>query len=307
MKMMSEKKHIRIISEDNPLLQLVFVNMLFFALLHFIKIAYVLGNDSVEAFTTEFYNYFVLPADINTLLHRPWTIVTHMFVQMSIWDLIGNMLFLWSFGYLLQDLTGSKHIYPLYLYGAFAGLLFFLLSIHFIPRFSDMSSAFYSGPRAAVMAIALGVTTLSPNYRVFPMINGGIPIWIITLVFVLIHFAGLSTIAFPFSIAAIGGAGAGFVYMLAIKKGFNPGEWMHRVYGWAKQSFSLRKYTNDNNSIRGRVFYKPGDTPPYKKITERTEKKIDTLLDKINLTGYDSLTDEEKDFLKRASDTDNKI
>lgn len=304
--MMSRKNNIRIISEENPLLQLVFVNMLFFALLHFIKIAYVLGNQPVESFTTEFYNYFVLPADMNTFLLRPWTIFTHMFVQMSIWDLIGNMLFLWSFGYLLQDLAGSKHIYPLYLYGAFAGLLFFLLSVHFIPRFSGMSSAFYSGPRAAVMAIALGVTTLSPNYRVFPMINGGIPIWIITLVFVLIHFAGLSTIAFPFSIAAIGGAAAGFLYMQAVKKGSNPGDWMHRVYNLTKKIFSFRKQASSSNSIRERIFYKSGETPPYKKITEGTEKKIDAILDKINISGYDSLTDDEKDFLKRASDSDNK-
>lgn len=303
---MASKKHSRFLSEDNPLLQLIIANMLFFMLLHFIKIAYVLGNQSEEAFITQFYNYFVMPADMSTFLHRPWTILTHMFVQMSIWDLIGNMLFLWSFGYLLQDLTGGKHIYPLYLYGAFAGVLFFLSAVYLIPRFSEMSSAIYSGPRAAVMAIAVGVTTLSPNYRVFPMINGGIPIWIITLLFVLILYVGLSTSAFPFSFAAIGGAFTGFIYISLVKRGIDSGRWMHLLYNWLKHIFTFRKSYNQKDTIRTRVFYKHGETNPYKKITERTEKKIDFLLDKINRSGYESLTEEEKAFLKRASESDNK-
>ena len=302
---MAGKKYTRFLSEDNPLLQLVVVNMFFFSLLHFIKIAYVLGNDPVEAFDTGFYNYFVLPADMETLLHRPWTIFTHMFVQMSIWDLIGNMLFLWSFGYLLQDLTGSKHIYPLYLYGGIAGMLFFLSAVHFIPRFSFLSSFFYEGPRAAVIAVAVGITTLAPRYRVFPMINGGIPIWVITLVFLLIHFAGMATNAFPYHFAAFGGALAGFGYFYAVGKGKDPGAWMHSVYHLCKKIFTFSSQSGNRNSLRDRVFYQSGDRVPYKKITAHTEKKIDALLDKINRSGYDSLTDEEKDFLKRAADTDN--
>jgi len=304
---MAEKKYTRFLSEDNPLLQLLFANMMFFGLLHFIQIAYVLGNEPVESFINGFYNYFILPANFEIMLHRPWTIFTHMFVQLSIWDLIGNMLFLWSFGYLLQDLTGSKHLYPLYLYGGIAGILFFLLAVHFIPAFAALSSSFYTGPRAAVIAIAVGVTTLSPKYRVFPMINGGIPLWVITLVFLLIHFAGLSGNAFPFHFAAVGGAVAGFLYIKTVQKGKDPGGWMHSFYHFLKTTFTFRKQSANLNPIRGRLFYQSGDTMPYKKITERTEKKIDALLDKIHLSGYDSLTNDEKEFLKRASDSDNKM
>ena len=93
---MAEKKYTRFLSEENPLLQLLVANMMFFGLLHFIQIAYVLGNEPVESFINGFYNYFILPADFEIMLHRPWTVITHMFVQLSIWDLIGNMLFLWS-------------------------------------------------------------------------------------------------------------------------------------------------------------------------------------------------------------------
>ena len=82
---------------------------------------------------------------------------------------------------------------------------------------------------------------------------------------------------------------------------------MHSFYYFFKKTFTFRKQYSNLNPIRGRLFYQSGDTMPYKKITERTEKKIDALLDKIHLSGYDSLTDEEKEFLKRASDSDNKM
>jgi hypothetical protein len=45
------------------------------------------------------------------------------------------------------------------------------------------------GASAGVMAIGLATTLLTPNYRFFPMINGGIPLWVITIIFVIIDFA----------------------------------------------------------------------------------------------------------------------
>ena len=42
---------------------------------------------------------------------------------------ISNLIWLWTFGYLLQDLVGSDKVIPVYVYGAFfAGLAFFITS-----------------------------------------------------------------------------------------------------------------------------------------------------------------------------------
>ena len=48
------------------------------------------------------------------------------------------------------------------------------------------------GGGAAVMAIAVATSTLAPDYRIFPFINGGIPLWIVTVIFVAIDFASVS-------------------------------------------------------------------------------------------------------------------
>jgi hypothetical protein len=45
--------------------------------------------------------------------------------------------------------------------------------------------------------------------------------------------------------------------------------------------------------------------PPYTKTaTNVTQQRIDDILDKINQKGYNSLTQEEKDILSRASKDD---
>jgi hypothetical protein len=43
---------------------------------------------------------------------------------------------------------------------------------------------------------------------------------------------------------------------------------------------------------------------PFKKANIITQQRIDEILDKISQKGYNSLTDDEKEMLKRASQED---
>jgi membrane associated rhomboid family serine protease len=305
---MTGYKTVRFFDKGNPLWVLLVVNTLLFACLQFLLIAYVLGNQSAEEFVQDILHYLLVPADMKVLLYRPWTVFTHMIVHQSIWQLIGNLLFLWSFGFLLQDLTGNRHLIPLYVYGGFLAILFFLSSVYLIPRFSAQTSVyFYGGAAASIMAIATGVTTLAPKYRIFPMINGGIPLWVLTAIYLLIDFAGLASSSFPTYFAHLGGALAGFLYVLALKKGKDAGAWMHRFSSLLEAGMLALGKKQTDNAVKRQVFYQTGDTKPYKKIAERAEKRIDALLDKIHSSGYDSLTNEEKEYLKKASGSDNPI
>ena len=49
------------------------------------------------------------------------------------------------------------------------------------------------------------------------------------------------------------------------------------------------------------LFYK-SPSAPYKKTPNVTPERIDEILDKINQKGFDFLTEEEKDLLRRASE-----
>ena len=200
------KSKIRFGEDGNALLMLIIINVSVFVLLNFIQIVYVLSNSTQELFVKEVLNWVILPGSPATLLTRPWVLLTHMVSHYSVWQMIGNMFFLWAFGYLLQDLMGNRHIVPLYIYGALAGALLFLLSANLLPRFQPLAGVTYlSGGAAAIMAIAIATTVTAPDYRVFPMINGGIPLWVITLIYVIIDFAGLASASFPTHLAHLAG------------------------------------------------------------------------------------------------------
>ena len=159
------------------------------------------------------------------------------------------------------------------------------------------------GASACVMAIAIAATITAPDYRVFPMINGGIPLWVITLIYVIIDFAGLASSAFPHHLAHLGGAALGYVYIKQIQNGKDPGEWMHRLYNWFIHLFDPKEKPV-KKTIKKEVFYNTKGQQPFSKKPNVTQQRVDDILDKISQQGYQSLTQEEKDILKKAADNE---
>jgi membrane associated rhomboid family serine protease len=293
------------LSDDNPLLMLIVLNVVMFIILNFINIVYVLSNSPAGLFETQIMKWFTLPASFSSFIVKPWVLVSHMFSQISVWMLIGNMLFLWFFGYIFQDLTGSKHIVPIYIYGALAGAVLFVLSANLLPRFNAVISTFeFTGAGAAVMAVALAATVTAPDYRVFPMIMGGIPLWVITMIYVLINFAGLASSAFPYHLAHLGGAIAGYFYVKQIGKANDPGAWMHKAYHWFMNLFDPTK-RKLKPVPKQQIYYNTKGKEPFIKTPNINQKKVDEILDKISAKGYESLNKEEREILKKASEGDN--
>ena len=135
MAVMRQNKHNSILlgSDRNALVWLIIINAVVFVLVNFIKIIFYLSESDIAGFYKDVLGWFVLPANVHTLATRPWTIISYMFTHESIWSLIGTVLWLWGFGYILQDLTGNKKIIPIYLYGGFAGALFFIATQYTFP------------------------------------------------------------------------------------------------------------------------------------------------------------------------------
>src|SRR5205085_5810034 len=117
-----------------------------------------------------------ITASFHETAKKPWTIITHMFYHKGAWHIIGNMLWLWAFGYILQDLTGSKKVIPIFIYGALAGAFAFIIAYHYVPSLKQtVDYANAVGASAGIMGIAIATTMIAPGYRIFPMLNGGFP------------------------------------------------------------------------------------------------------------------------------------
>jgi membrane associated rhomboid family serine protease len=303
----SEKKYRKKVSlnqSGSALSILIIIHLVVYVLFAFMQVVWHLRYDdeqvAVSLFTKHVLSWYTLPAELNTLMSQPWTLLTHMFVQTSLWQVFANMLWLWCFGYIMQDLTGNKKIVPVYLYGAFAGALGFMLAYNFIPSLEEAKgTAAYMGASAGVMAIAISTTLVAPGYRLFPMLYGGIPLWVLTSVYLIIDLATISVNDTGTLVSHIFGALTGVLFMFFLKRGYDWSEWMSNFFDWAANLFNPERNRRKRN-IKEELFYRSATTP-FKRTPNLTQQRIDEILDKINQKGYNSLSDEEKEMLKRAS------
>lgn len=284
----------------NPLVMLIILNVLFFILLNFIKSVYTFTQLQPEAFYRNIYHWFVLSAEPGKLLSRPWTLLTMQFSELKTIVVISNLIWLWTFGHLVQDLIGGDKLFPIYIYGAFvAGLSFFVTAQIAFP--DNTSSLFFNGPSAGILALAIAATTVSPTYKFFPMIGGGIPLWIITIVYVALNgvaFAASPLLMVPHFSAAV----IGFVFIKLLMNGNDTGSWMNSLFSKVTNAFTPKK--KGTASLRTTSFYQQGSTKAFIKKNGVTQERIDMILDKINQKGYENLTEEEKTILKKASKED---
>ena len=294
----------------NALFALFAINIVFFFLILISRVFYLYTHQGQGQVAPAFdaIQWFAMPADLTRLSETPWTLITFMFSQGGIATfplmitMLSTMLWLWAFGYILQDLSGNKFIFPLYIYGSLCGAVIYLTVVHVIPVFRQYAgSGFLFGSQTGTAALAMAVTTLSPNYRIFRNLGRGIPVWVLTGLYFLINIIYAFSLTTPNSFAILGGALAGFLFIVLLRRGKDTGTWMINFYEWVTNVFNPNK-KNPSNPIKEKIFYNSGGRKPYSKTANVTQQRIDEILDKISQQGYHFLTDEEKNILKRASE-----
>jgi membrane associated rhomboid family serine protease len=293
---------------SNALVTLFAANAFLFVTLNFLKIVNLLdglGDAAEPLFQKKVLHWFTLSPQIDQLANKPWTLFTYMFSNYSIVGFISNMLWLWAFGYVLQDLVGNKMLIPIYLYGGFFGGILFVLTASFVPslHYSINSSYLFEGSSAAVVAVAVATTTLSPNYRIYQHIGSGFALWILGLIFLAIDISFVATTNLAVAVSHIIAALIGYLFIVQLKKGKDVGNWMYNLVYWVDDLFNPEKKHQRTKQV-DRIFYKT-ETPIFSKTPNITEKRVDEILDKISKQGYDRLSVEEKDFLERASKESN--
>ncbi|MFZ9660759.1 MAG: rhomboid family intramembrane serine protease [Chitinophagaceae bacterium] len=288
-------------SDNNALMMLIILNVAFFITLRFILAAYALSNLKQQDFYTNIFQWFSMPGDAKMFITRPWTIISSLFTEMDLWLMISNLFWLWSFGFIFQDLLGNSRIIPLYLYGGIGGALVYMLFHSLLPQYKfQTGSGFFYGSTTSLLAIVSGATVFAPNYKLFPMIRGGISLWIISLIFGVIDLSFIASRP-DLIFAHLGSILIGFLFVIQLKNGHDWGKWMNDAYFKVIHLFTPKTKKPVRKRIREEVFYNTGGKIPFSRKSNLSQQRVDEILDKINLKGYDQLTQEEKDILNRAS------
>jgi membrane associated rhomboid family serine protease len=296
----------------NALFSILSVNLVFFFLILISRVFYLYTHQGQgqQVLAFDAIQWFALPANLTRLSETPWTLITFMFSQggtapfVLLITMLSTMLWLWAFGYILQDMSGNKFIFPIYIYGSLLGAIFFIIAVNTIPPLRlTVNNAYLFGSQTGTAAIAMAVTTLSPNYRIFKNIGNGIPVWVLTGLFVLINLIYAFSLTNANSFAVLGGALAGFLFVVLLRRGTDLSVWMINLYEWVSNLSNPNK-KNKVNAVKEKVFYTTGNRQPYNKTANVTQQRVDEILDKISQKGFHFLTDEEKNILKRASEED---
>lgn len=222
-------------------------------------------------------DYFVVEADLINLIFKPWSLITYGFLHGSFSHLFWNMVMLFYFGNILVNYFGDKRLLNVFFNGILFGGIIYIISYNLFPVFTGVSSKMI-GSSAGVMAILFYITSYNPNHTIrFFFIN-------IKLLYIAVFLLLMDIIQIPVEnsgghIAHLGGALIGFL-MFRSFKGID----------FVDICTNLATKKNNKKIKRNKTF----------SGSDFDQKKIDSILDKISESGYESLTKDEKNFLFKA-------
>ncbi|MDP3467282.1 MAG: rhomboid family intramembrane serine protease [Daejeonella sp.] len=264
----------------NPLFLFIGINILIFLAIGLITVAEFLfaRNTSVADWLSR---QLSMPANLESLLYKPWTIISYMFLQRDVFHILFNLLWLYWMGMIFLDFLNKRQFIFTYLAGGIAGALLYLLAYNTLPAFAGLSqNSILLGSSASVMAIVIGTATLLPDFSIRLLLFGNVRLKYLAMAYFILDIIGMGGANPGGSIAHIGGAIVGFVFI----KQLNSGRDLSKIL---KKRSRLKVVQNKNNS-------RP-------EIIPTDQETIDKILDKISKSGYDSLNKTEKEALFKAS------
>ena len=246
---------------------------------------------SLLGITIDYMQYLSLSSNPADLLWKPWSLFSYAFFHTGILHILFNMMVLNFSGRLFMTYFTSKQLFGLYVLSAiFAGisyvLIFYLLNIN----------APIVGASAAIMAILVATTTYYPLMDLRLLIIGNVKLWHVTAVIVVIDLMQLRTENMGGHISHLAGAMFGFIFIKLLQNGTDLSAAVSRFIDFFTKLFQK------NTASPFKKVHKNYSRPVVKSVSkivtkDKSQQQIDEILDKISQSGYDSLSNEEKEFL----------
>ncbi len=279
---------------------LIYINLGVFVLIMLSSgVSLFTGNESFSIL-----EWFAVPADTDTLLRRPWTVITYMFTHERFFHLLFNLLVLFWFGRLFLQYLSQRQMLAMYILGGLAGATFYVSAYNLIPTFEVKSlTSVAIGASASVMAIVISVATLVPNQEIYMLFFGKVK-----LKYLAIGIIVLDLIQIPIGnagghIAHLGGAFIGYLFIRYYKKGTDITIWVSRFLNGIKELFVPNKEIKISyrSKDKKKKSTRPESDMDYNARKKSEQDDIDSILDKIAQSGYASLSSSEKEKLFNQS------
>lgn len=283
--------------QGSSLTRLIYINCGIFLALKIIYVLFILIGAPKDFYSIAL-EWIGVPADVEYLLYRPWTLITYMFTQFEFLHLLFNMLWLYWFGSFFLNYFTERQLTGVYILGGLAGALLYIAAYNLFPYFNQITrlSSWAIGASASVMAIVFAVCTYLPQHKVYIFLIGPVKLIYLALFTALIDLLSIQYGNAGGHIAHLGGALFGWIFVLGIRanKDFSSG--IGNIWDKLKALFLPKK--------KMRVKYKKKvsqmNDREYNEYKRRQDDRINIILDKISKFGYESLTREEKEILFKS-------
>lgn len=278
----------RLMRDGDMLTRLIVINVLVFVVVVFIKLFQFLLQKN---FADQIISWFTLPTFLPSLILRPWSLLSYMFLHEAPFHLIFNMLWLYFGGLIFLNFFSERQLLGTYITGGLVGGLLYILSYNIFPVFEPVvATSTNRGASAAVMAIIIAAATYAPNFPVRLFFVLEIRLWVVAVISVLFDLASIERGNAGGHIAHLGGAIFGYLMAKSYNKGISLTQWVFDLSDFVSRIFKPKKLK--------KVYASKGYTRVYSKDANLSDRqRLDQILDKISLSGYDSLSKEEKEFL----------
>ena len=283
--------------KGNNLTRLIYINVAAFLFITILAvIGFLLTNEGIPE---KAINILSVPSSLRSLLLRPWSIITYMFVHKDIWHILFNMLWLYWFGRIFLEYLDQRKLVAVYLLGGLSGAILYIFSFNIFPAFEGaVYQSVAIGASASVMAIVIAIAAYVPDYTIQLFLFGRIKIKYMALaIFLLTSIMDFSTNAGG-KLAHIGGALFGYFYTIRLRQGRDTGKSFNKIIDSLVTLFKPRPKLKVNHK-------KPATEYEYNMSKTQHQARINGILDKISKGGYDSLTKEEKETLFKESQNKN--
>jgi len=293
----------------NRVNQLVIINVAVFVFATVLNFILFLSNGGkTSAIFESLIKYFAMSSNGIFVITHPWILATNMFLHLEFFHILWNMLiFIW-FGRVTGDFLGNHRIVFLYFCGGLMGSILFFLTANLLP-YGANGTKMALGASAGIMSIVVAAGTIAPDYSFRLLFIGDVKLKFIVLALLIIDLISITSNSNTGGhFAHLGGAIFGFVFVRLLQEGHDLSIPFNRMAEYIQYLFSSNKASHRmNNPLK--VIHRKTQTKP-KSTADRETKggnsldyqtQLDKILDKIKQKGYDSLTDEEKEFLFQAS------
>lgn len=299
-----------------PLIRLIFLNIGVFIALGLIGLTAYLFQIPALRNPEE---WFAVPSNPNSLLHRPWTPLTYMFIHHDIIHILGNLIMLYFGGRIFTEFLGQARLFPVYLLGGLFGALLFFVAFNAFPAFDGLNGgAIALGASASVLAVFFAIASYLPNYEVNLLLIGFMRLKWVAIILLVFDLISINRGNPGGHIAHIGGALFGYLYAMQLRRGRDLGAPLNRAWKALPKVFRRKPEPPHTKAFKQVVIefnksmmdtsnkkqYYNTVHPPSEAPAKTKQEIIDEILDKISRSGYDSLTREEKETIFRISRED---